>query len=698
MRVATNAIRRKVLEFEQTVTDKELFASSRFAAHLMDMVEVMTGDYSKPARVKVVWDENPDVGVGGTDGKIIWINAGNEISLSLPTRWLRYMSYIGILAHEVGHKKVTDFGMRNLYLSTLYSGRFFPCRPVLDGFDDELKMSEIDEMLCENDKLKLNIFVDAAQGLRNTLEDFVVNSFVISEFPGMFKYGLEVLLLRQSSMIPSIKAQLDKGYAEYAVMLNTIMQYTIFGSINNLGGYEGPIMDDFDAVAPIIDEAIAEDIRGRLSATNRLLVKLWPYIRGMIEDNKSQQQQTGASDDEQAGKSKQEMKQQAPSYSDDSNGESTPQPHLSGGGDGGEETEAPDLDELQKQVIQAIEDAEEGRKFRKTDDFSEGDGGLLTFDDDFGGAGYQYAADDIARLLSAAAHEKALEALEEELTEELQDEASRVRLGNAHKGVNLVVHRTPLVCEDLIEQYQTVAAPLELLSKKMLSIVTPYLRDENADEKVGGQFSGPYLDTSKLHNPSRGMFYQRRPDDDGLDVAVGFLNDISGSMLTGDRITAARAASLVVYDFCIKAEIPVCVYGHCASGNEVHLFSYAEFGSIDGNDRYRIMDMTPMGCNRDGAALRYMCEKLLKRPENIKLLILDSDGFPNDGDYTGSAAEADLRGIKKEYTNKGITFVAAAIGDDRPAIERIYGKSFMDVSDLKKLPQSLVNVLIQCIR
>ena len=42
---------------------------------------------------------------------------------------------------------------------------------------------------------------------------------------------------------------------------------------------------------------------------------------------------------------------------------------------------------------------------------------------------------------------------------------------------------------------------------------------------------------------------------------------------------------------------------------------------------------------------------------------------------------------------KGILFVAAAIGDDKANIERIYGDAFMDITDLNKLPVALTNVV-----
>ncbi|MFQ7551248.1 MAG: cobaltochelatase CobT-related protein, partial [Blautia marasmi] len=144
------------------------------------------------------------------------------------------------------------------------------------------------------------------------------------------------------------------------------------------------------------------------------------------------------------------------------------------------------------------------------------------------------------------------------------------------------------------------------------------------------------------------------------------------------------------------------VYGHSTDytdvGNTVALYSYAEFDGFDHDDKYRMMDIAARGSNRDGAALRFVAEQLSKRPEAVKILILVSDGQPGDSGYSGSAAEEDLRGIKQEYQRKGILFVAAAIGDDKQNIERIYGDSFMDISDLKQLPTKLTAVVKRHIR
>ena len=74
-------------------------------------------------------------------------------------------------------------------------------------------------------------------------------------------------------------------------------------------------------------------------------------------------------------------------------------------------------------------------------------------------------------------------------------------------------------------------------------------------------------------------------------------------------------------------------------------YAYAEFDSIDNKDQYRLMDMSARSGNRDGAALRYAAERLLTRPEAIRLLIVISDGQPAADNYYGTEAEADLRGI-----------------------------------------------------
>ena len=127
------------------------------------------------------------------------------------------------------------------------------------------------------------------------------------------------------------------------------------------------------------------------------------------------------------------------------------------------------------------------------------------------------------------------------------------------------------------------------------------------------------------------------------------------------------------------------------------IFAYADFDSADGNDALRMMDMRARDTNRDGAALLFAGERLLKREED-KILILISDGTPNAEDYRGETAKKDLQEIKRNLTKRGVTLFAAAIGDDREQIEDIYQDGFLNISDLNAMPAKLAKLLLKYIR
>lgn len=243
---------------------------------------------------------------------------------------------------------------------------------------------------------------------------------------------------------------------------------------------------------------------------------------------------------------------------------------------------------------------------------------------------------------------------------------------------------------------------IQAISRQLQKSLIRQLKDSRRGGKQTGLLMGRRLDAHALHRNDGKIFYKNALPNETPELAVGLLLDESGSMGGYDRCTYARASAIILYDFCRSLDIPIMVYGHSTSwhtgGNTVDLYSYAEFDSYDNDDKYRMMDISARGSNRDGAALRFVAEQLSKRPEQIKLLILVSDGQPADFGYSGSAAEEDLRGIKQEYQRKGILFIAAAIGNDKENIERIYGESYLDITDLTQLPIKLTNVVKRYIR
>lgn len=210
---------------------------------------------------------------------------------------------------------------------------------------------------------------------------------------------------------------------------------------------------------------------------------------------------------------------------------------------------------------------------------------------------------------------------EEELTEELQQEAVKICYGNAHQGIHVRVNRMSYVSPEYMEAYQQAAPPLLLLSKRLQKQVSQQLKDYKSGGKLDNLPMGKRINVrNAVHNDGR-IFYKMNLPNDRVDIAVAVLNDESGSMSSFDRITYARAASIILHDFCKCLEIPIAIYGH-TEDYDVELYSYAEFDSLDNKDQYRLMDMSSRSGNRDGAAIRFVAERLLQRPEVIKLLFI----------------------------------------------------------------------------
>ena len=352
---------------------------------------------------------------------------------------------------------------------------------------------------------------------------------------------------------------------------------------------------------------------------------------------------------------------------------------------------------------QKVSHGEKGRiPLRQTTGVSTPTGGTVEHDDDYQREMYDGAAADIERLLEKMAEKAACEQLETERIRELNDVAQNISYGNIHEGVNVRVNRIASVDEELVDQFNYISGPLINISRQLQKSLIKQLKENRRGGKQTGLVMGRRLDAHALCRNDGKVFYKNNLPNEIPELAVGLLLDESGSMCSCDRCIYARAAAIILYDFCQSLDIPVMVYGHSTDyhgyGESVELFSYAEFNGFDNDDKYRLMDISARGSNRDGAALRFVAERLSKRPEAVKLLILVSDGQPAADGYYGTAAEEDLRGIKQEYQRKGILFIAAAIGNDKQNIERIYGDSFLDISDLNQLPTKLTNVVKRHVR
>lgn len=435
--------------------------------------------------------------------------------------------------------------------------------------------------------------------------------------------------------------------------------------------------------------------------SNALLALTWNYIQPLIEKTREELEMHG--EDSAADALEDLLGDEVSSGAPLPTGKSGAIPKninpASPKGSGNDEGNAPSGPRTKED---AIEDAkqvlsEEGGRIAltKTNTILDENNPGVTYVSQYQGSGYEHAAEDLFRILNDVAAEKVQEDCQTELTEELQKTANDIHYGNAHAGIHVTIHRLTSVSDYLKNEYQTVAPPLLRASKKLQSTILPLLKEEQQGGKQKNLLFGKRLDSHALYKTDGTIFTRTRLPGEEKRLAVALLIDESGSMGWGDRMTHARKTAIVLYDFCKSLGIPITIYGHSTDAGGVALYSYAEFDSVDNEDCYRLMDMCDRNGNRDGAALRFVAEHLCTRPELQKLLILISDGQPADYGYSGTEAEADLRGIKKEYEKRDVILFAAAIGDDKENIRRIYKDGFLDITKLEELPKNMAQLVKQ---
>ncbi len=61
----------------------------------------------------------------------------------------------------------------------------------------------------------------------------------------------------------------------------------------------------------------------------------------------------------------------------------------------------------------------------------------------------------------------------------------------------------------------------------------------------------------------------------------------------------------------------------------------------------------------------------------------------------GKAGIADTRREREKLEHRGIHVMAAAIGEDRELIRRIYGKGFLNISDTERIPAAMAGIIRQ---
>lgn len=208
------------------------------------------------------------------------------------------------------------------------------------------------------------------------------------------------------------------------------------------------------------------------------------------------------------------------------------------------------------------------------------------------------------------------------------------------------------------------------------------------------------LDRRAGRTPSERLFIKRLKQE--RDVAAILLVDLSRSTAnptvdgTGTVLGVAKEALVL---FCEALQVVGDTFAIAGfSGTGRHSVDYFRIKGFDDSliepVKARISALSPQRSTRMGAAIRHATDQLAPVPSRVRLLMVVSDGFPNDLGYKADYAIADTRKAVQEARARGIHVKAITvnIGSD-PKLDDLYGKVHHHViADVRELPDKLVRL------
>lgn len=292
---------------------------------------------------------------------------------------------------------------------------------------------------------------------------------------------------------------------------------------------------------------------------------------------------------------------------------------------------------------------------------------------------------------------KELAEQEKTLKRQLNQEARKLFKGTLHEKEGLIIHRPKVEKEDQ-PRAQALLGEIRPQVVPIIKQLKEILENEVSADFSRGKYTGTRFDASRVAYEDFRTFSKKNPPQEAPSLAIGLRVDESGSMVRGGRLTAARKAAMAVLSFSQELDLPLMIYGDTAdlsAREKTSIYSYKEFSDDYQNVPAKLMTMEPRQNNRDGVPLRLLAAALAKEPATTKVLLSISDGQPKAlPDYTGKKAREDIQQVIAYYERQGVIFLAAAIGEDQEIIREIYGEHrFLDISDLQRFPEELVNLL-----
>ena len=228
--------------------------------------------------------------------------------------------------------------------------------------------------------------------------------------------------------------------------------------------------------------------------------------------------------------------------------------------------------------------------------------------------------------------------------------------------------------------------------------LTRALRARNEKDYAAAQYG--LLRPERLWKIGRTKEYQlfdKETKKQNEEFVVELLIDASGSQQKRQNYVALQ--SFVVSNALSKAGIPHRAMSFCTFWDYTILHKFRDYDDKESAD-WNLFEFRGSANNRDGLAIRMATESLMKREEPNKVLIVLSDGRPNDQNlnrpnapeapiYKGDYAVKDTAVEVRRARSLGIAVLGVFMGEeqDLAAERKIFGKDFAYIKNIANFSQ-----------
>ena len=714
-------VRKLALDKKSKLTAKDVLMSEELKSYLSSLA-VSMGNGAGETTTIIVDDGGPDAPSGYTNGTRMYLNCTSHKLDYFDNLEGKFLGFMGTFFHEKAHDLFNDFNEFRNAMRYIDSGHFYGEKPQNMNAKQEADWTDMEDALQAPHTRQ--IFQTVFKDLDNIIADRHDEDSLIDAY-GAF-VGESLYLSRQAKQADAdfFESEVHKVNTgeqdELVFMTNNMFQLCLFDEVLARSQKTVETSDYWQSIEKIQEHAriacATDDISRRFSEMNWMLLYFWPYIRNAIQklqDQKNQQQGSSATQQNPNGSGSGNDQNQ------NTQGNQGSQLQSGQGGNNQQPTSSISADDVQ-QLLNALNKGtgnlgsnpapqnHHSSDIAITRRANERNGkvpeknqaGAKAATDAMSKQGKEAVYQALNSITSEIAQNQAEDELEGEASAVLVDAVTAVNDAGSHKGIKINTDRVLGVTASDVNNYNMIMEELRPVSRRLQKQMLDALRDLKDGYVQRHKQFGRTIIPSDAYRPDQRFFANKKLPQDLPDMALSVLVDHSGSM-GGNRIESAMKASLLLHDFCTGLNIPIAVAGHNAErGVCVNYYIYADYEQISNKDRYRaarmaaaLTKMRANNCNRDGAALTISAKLLEKRQEEVRLLIIISDGRPNDEGYGGEEAAKDIQNIVKQCKQRGIEVLACAIGDDKENIAAIYGDSFIDITDLSKLPKTLVDIV-----